>query len=301
MGELPDPKINRNKIGVLGFRGAERFRDLIIDSYTESPKVDSNNLHQFMKTLRYRLAGWGFPITVNENRLLSFKGKHKGQRAFVIGNGPSLNQCNLGLLKSEITFGVNAIYLNREKMGFYPTYYVVEDDFVAEDRADEINQLRGPTKFFGNYLSYCIQSQPDVVWLNLRMNYHPYPGFPHFSRNAARMIWVGGTVTYICLQLAYYMGFTEIYLIGFDHSYKIPADAKIEGTGILSQSNDPNHFNSTYFGKGYRWHDPMVERMEKAFRRAKDIYEENGRRILNATIGGKLEIFDRVDYDSLFN
>ena len=283
------------------FQAAERFRDLIIDSYTESPKMDSNNFHHFMKTLRYRLAGWGFPITPNEKRLLSFKGKHKGQRAFVIGNGPSLNLCDLGLLKSEITFGVNAIYLNREKMGFYPTYYVVEDDFVAEDRADEINQLKGPIKFFGNNLSYCIHSQPDVVWLNLRMNYQSYPGFPYFGRNAARMVWVGGTVTYVCLQLAFYMGFTEIYLVGFDHSYKIPADAKIEGATIHSQSNDPNHFDSSYFGKGYRWHDPMVERMEQAFRRARDVYQANGRKILNATIEGQLEVFERTDYYSLFS
>ena len=142
--------------------------------------------------------------------------------------------------------------------------------------------------------------QPDVVWLNLRMNYGPYPSFPHFSRNAARTLWVGGTVTYVCLQLAYYMEFTEIYLIGFDHSYKIPMDAKMEGEEILSQSNDPNHFNPAYFGKGYRWHDPMVERMEQAFRRAREVYQADGRRILNATVGGKLEVFDRVDYRSLF-
>jgi hypothetical protein len=253
-----------------------------------------------MRTLRYRLAGWGFPVTLNEKCLLGFKEKHKGKRAFVIGNGPSLNQCDLGLLRNEITFGVNAIYLNREAMGFHTTYYVVEDNFVAEDRADEINQLKGPTKFFGNYLRYCLESHPDVIWVNLRMNYGPYPGFPHFSQNAARVLWVGGTVTYVCLQLAYYMGIKDVYLIGFDHSYKIPPDAKIEGTGILSQSNDPNHFDATYFGKGYRWHDPMVERMEQAFCRARGAFEANGRRILNATVGGKLEVFERVDYRSLF-
>ena len=300
MPNRPDTKMDQAHPPILGSGVAEQFRNLIIDSHTENPKMQSGKLRQFIMTLRYRLAGWGLPITPNEKQLLSFKGKHKGQRAFILGNGPSLNQCDLSLLKGEVTFGVNAIFLNRERMGFYPTYYVVEDDFVAEDRADEINQLRGPRKFFGNYLSYCLQSQPDVVWMNLRMNYGPYPGFPHFSRNAARMVWVGGTVTYVCLQLAYYMGFTEIYLLGFDHSYKIPADAKIDGEGILSQSNDPNHFNPGYFGKGYRWHDPMVERMEQAFRQARDIFENNGRKILNATIGGKLEVFDRVDYYSLF-
>jgi hypothetical protein len=300
MAQLPDEKTKLNNSTAPAFRGNQRFRDLFIDSFTQSPKANRDDRHQFVQTLRYRLAGCGLPITANEKRLLSFKGKHRGKRAFIIGNGPSLNQCDLNLLKDEITFGVNAIYLNREKMGFYPTYYVVEDEFVAEDRSDEINQFRGPTKFFGNYLSYCIMDQPDVVWLNLRMNYGPYPGFPHFSRNAARTLWVGGTVTYVCLQLAYYMELTEVYLIGFDHSYKIPMDAKMKGEEILSQSNDPNHFNPAYFGKGYRWHDPMVERMEQAFRRAREVYQGDGRKILNATVGGKLEVFDRVDYGSLF-
>jgi hypothetical protein len=280
--------------------GLQRLRDLVIDSDTRSPRSSSSDLQQVLTTVRYRLAGLGLPVTLNEKRLLSLKGKHGDQRAFVIGNGPSLNSCDLTLLKDEITFGVNAIFLNRDKMGFYPTYYVVEDEFVAEDRADEINQLRGPTKLFGNYVSYCIQDRPDVIWMNLRMNYGPYPGFPRFSRNAARMIWVGGTVAYVCLQLAYYMGFTSVYLVGFDHSYEIPKDAKVDGSGILSRSNDPNHFHPDYFGSGYRWHDPMVERMEMAFRRAREVYESSGRRILNATVGGHLEVFDRVDYGSVF-
>jgi hypothetical protein len=218
----------------------------------------------------------------------------------MLGNGPSLNRCDLGRLRGELTFGVNAIYLNRANMGFDPTYYVVEDEFVAEDRADEINSLRGPAKFFGNYLRYCLLDQPDVTWMNLSMDYGPYPGFPHFSRNAASIVWVGGTVTYVCLQLAYHMGFSDVYLVGFDHSYKIPADAKVEGESITSQSGDPNHFASGYFGKGYRWHDPMVDRMEQAFCRAREEYAASGRHIFNATVGGKLEVFPRVDYNSLF-
>jgi hypothetical protein len=96
------------------------------------------------------------------------------------------------------------------------------------------------------------------------------------------------------------MGFATVYLVGFDHSYTIPTDAQVDGTGILSRSSDPNHFHPDYFGSGYRWHDPMVERMEMAFRRAREVYEGSGRRVFNATIGGHLEVFERVDYGSLF-
>lgn len=250
--------------------------------------------------IRYKLADIGVPITKNERRLLEYRDRHKGKRAFIIGNGPSLNKCDLKLLKKEATFGVNSIFLNYENMGFHPTYYVVEDFFVAEDRARQINAYQGPVKFFGNYLRYSLEDADDTIWVNVRVRYANYPGFPYFSRNATRIVWVGGTVTYICLQLAYYMGFSKVYLVGFDHSYQIPRDAEVNKNDILSKSEDPNHFHPNYFGKGYRWHDPKVGRMEKAYIRAKEFFESDGRTIYNATVGGNLEVFERVDYASLF-
>ena len=230
--------------------GVRRLCDLAINSYTHGPKSGADLLQRAMSTLRYRMAGLGVPITLNEKHLLHFKAKHRGERAFIIGNGPSLNKCDLRALKGETTFGVNAIYLNRARMGFYPTYYVVEDDFVAEDRAGEINRLVGPTKFFGNYVKYCLRSSPDVIWINLRMNYGPYPGFPHFSRNAARMVWVGGTVAYVCLQLAYYMGVAEIYLIGFDHSYSDTKRREGRGRWDSVSFKRPQSFQPGLFWEG---------------------------------------------------
>jgi hypothetical protein len=247
---------------------------------------------------RYRMAGDGFGVTANEKRILSWRDAYKGERAFLIGNGPSLNKLDLTKLKTERTIGVNSIYLNQDRMGFLPNHYVVEDRFVAEDRADEINRLSGPQKWFGNYLRYCLAGD-EVNWINVRMRYDEHKDFPFFSTNIARQAWTGGSVTYICMQLAYYLGVKSLYLIGFDHHYVIPADAKVEGLDITSNSDDPNHFHPDYFGKGYRWHDPKVDRMEIGYKKAKKFFEMDGRKILNATAGGKLECFERADYDSL--
>ncbi len=276
-----------------------RVQDTLVDHYTwESTPVPS--LHTLtMRKLRYCAAEFGIAFTANERGLLRYRDKHKGQRCFVLGNGPSLSKCDLRPLASEVTFGVNGIYLNHAIMGFYPTYYLVEDVFVAEDRADEINSLRGPVKFFGNYLNYCLRDSEDVIWTNVCTNYRDYDDFPHFSTNAARMLWVGGTVSYLCLQMAYYMGFSEVYLVGFDHNYTVPADLIKDGVNWTSQSDDPNHFNPNYFGKGYRWHDPNVERMEKALLKARVYFEADHRRIRNATVGGRLEVFPRVEYEKL--
>ncbi|MCK4829996.1 hypothetical protein KA005_80495 [bacterium] len=131
------------------------------------------------------------------------------------------------------------------------------------------------------------------------------PGGLHVAKLANslvpdEMVWVGGTVSYICLQLAYYMGFSDVYLIGFDHNYTKPDNVITDGTEWTSQGDDPNHFHPGYFGKGKRWHDPRVDRMEMAYKKAQIYFAADGRKICNATVGGCLEVFDRVDYKSLF-
>lgn len=225
-------------------------------------------------------------------------------RCFIIGNGPSLNETNLDLLIDEITFGVNGIFLKFPETRFRPTFYVVEDHLVAEDRCDEINDLTGSIKLFPIYNGYCLHEGPNTIFFNHR----PRPSFPHgfdFSTDASKVTYAGCTVTFTCMQLAFYFGFKEIYLVGVDHNYEIPKDVKQQdtyGTQILDMScNDPNHFHPEYFGRGRRWHDPQVEKMGEAYKEALKVTRSNGVEILNATIGGKLEVFPRVDYYSLFD
>ncbi|MEL6977879.1 MAG: glycosyltransferase [Pseudomonadota bacterium] len=250
-------------------------------------------------SFEYRLAGDGHAMNENTKRISRWYNAYRGRRAFLIGNGPSLNECDLSLLRDEITIGVNSIFFKRDELGGLPTHYVVEDNFVAEDRAEEINALEGTNKWFGNYLRYCLEGD-DVNWLNVRMRYDSYKGFPYFSRDAARQVWTGGSVTYVCMQLAFYFGVRDLYLIGFDHHYVVPETTDIDGLAYTSQGADPNHFDPTYFGKGYRWHAPMTERMELGYCRAQKTFNQYGRNMYNATVGGKLEVLPRVEYASLF-
>lgn len=275
-----------------------------VDKYAYTNKTPLIN--RFIYSMRYKFANKGVFVNKNEKMLKSLKNKHVGQRCFIIGNGPSLNLLDLTKLKTEFTFGVNAIYLNRDKMQFDPTYYVVEDNLVAEDRKDEINKYKGPKhKFFGNFLRYCIEPDEETIFLNLLRNYADENYKPFFSENALRSLGVGGSVTYVCLQLAFYMGFEEVYMIGFDHNYTIPDTALITNKNahsfdITSTEDDVNHFSKDYFGKGYRWHDPNVERMERGFAKAREVFEADGRKIYNATAGGHLEVLVRKDYNSIF-
>jgi len=85
--------------------------------------------------------------------------------------------------------------------------------------------------------------------------------------------------------------------VGVDHSFTTQGKPHAE---IVSQGDDPNHFSPIYFGKGFKWHLPDLGTSEIAFRLARQAFEADGREIVDATIGGKLTIFPKVDYSSLF-
>lgn len=263
--------------------------------------------------IKRRIEGMEKVIDLYENRwdsiykprLRTLKNKfHDRKRCFVIGNGPSLNDTDLSKLKNEITFGTNSIFLKFKDTPFRPTFYIVEDHLVAEDRSRQINALQGFTRLIPIYLSYCLDESMDTIFFN-HCPRKSYPRGFDFSTNAGEVTYAGCTVTFTCMQFAFYMGFKEIYLIGMDFSYSIPPSAttaKAYNVGILDmKEDDPNHFNKDYFGKGYRWHEPQVEKMGEAYKEAKRVTELHGCKIFNATKGGKLEIFERVDYDSLFH
>jgi len=213
-----------------------------------------------------------------------------------MGNGPSLLDCDLNRLASEVTIVSNAHYLIWDQLTYTPTFLAVEDRLVAEDRADELKALTGLTRIFPFDLrSFLGQAGDSMLYLNFRRDYRP---FPKFSRNLARQAYWGGTVSFLNLQIAAYLGCNPIVLIGFDHNYVVPTEG-IKENVIESQAEDVNHIHPDYFGPGYRWHDPNLARMEMAYAHARTELERSGTRVLNATAGGHLETFDRVSFDEI--
>lgn len=232
-------------------------------------------------------------------RLAALRDRHKGRRVFILGNGPSLGRVDLNALAGEVTLGVNSLFLAFPETRFRPTYYVVEDHLVAEDRAAEINALPpGITRLFPINLAYALDEGPEVIWFDHR----PRPGYPatfDVSLDALKHTYAGCTVAFTCIQLAVHLGAREIILLGVDLNYRLPADVTREdtygsGVGVLDMaSDDPNHFHPDYFGKGKRWHDPQVENMGRALAQARDVLGAMGARLINATPGGRLDLVPR--------
>lgn len=246
--------------------------------------------NSFQNALLWPLATFHPWRRASIRRLAELRDKHRGQRGFIIGNGPSLKQTDLTRLKNEATFGMNRIYLGFPEMGFETTYFLTINSLVIEQCAGEIRSLSMP-RFISWRSRNLIGKAPDLNFL------HTTYTVPAFARDARGRLWEGGTVTYIALQLAFHMGFEQVILIGVDHSYS--AQGK-PNTTVVSQGDDRDHFHIAYFGKGFRWQLPDLETSERGYHMARQAYEAAGRQVLDATIGGRLTVFPKIAYDSLF-
>ncbi len=197
----------------------------------------------------------------------------------IIGNGPSLKTVDSSRLEKYETFGSNRIYLK-----FTPTYYVSVNPLVISQFSEEINQVRSRMKFIRAEFTNEIENALPLF----------SSGLPHFSREPYKAIYEGHTVTYVSMQLAYWLGFRTILLVGVDHRFKYDGAPNQEN---LMTGDDPNHFHPDYF-KGVLWNNPDLEQSEISYRMAKTVFDNEGIRVLNLGPDSDLEVFER---DSIEN
>jgi hypothetical protein len=178
--------------------------------------------------------------------------------------------------------------LLRKKLGFDPTFYCCVNKNVIEQFAEEIENVQS-IKFLSSYGKGKIANNGRTFFMDSVQAIG-------FSKDIENQHWhEGWTVTYCAMQLAYYLGFSEVLLIGVDHSFvqNGPPNKTVE-----AKEADQNHFHPDYFGPGVKWQFPDLERSEQHYKIAKDVYEKDSRRIYDATVEGKLEIFPKINLES---
>ncbi len=219
-----------------------------------------------------------------------FKDKHLGERCFIIATGPSLTMEDLEKLKNEYTFSMNSMCLALDKTDFRPTYYGIQDENVYSKLKDQLEVANLETIFVSSELVK--KHQIDNRWIVFPHNdyYHNidwrfYDSYhSKFSGDCYKVVYDGYSITYSLLQIAVYMGFKEIYLLGADCNYpKQGAHHFIEH----------GHYDPTAEKAG--------ERMMAAYKDAHIYAKSHGIKIYNATRGGMLEEFERVDLDQIIS
>lgn len=220
-------------------------------------------------------------------KLKKIKSKHLGERCFIVATGPSLKMEDLGKLTNEITFGMNSICLAFDETDWRPTYYGIQDENVFVRLEKQIENMNVECKFISDTI-------PKKVNLELTDDSYLFPmnmlnhSIQHkksntkFSDDSFAVVYNGYSITYSLIQIAVYMGFKEIYLLGADCNYS---------------SNMKHHF------KEYGLVDPSFldagDRMISAYKVAKKYADKHNVKIYNATRGGMLEVFERVNFDEI--
>lgn len=227
-------------------------------------------------------------------------------RCFVIGNGPSLAATNLDLLENEVTFGCNRIHLLYPKTKMRVKHYVRSEGMElfnfpdpsiwAEDVLYHLNipdchvwvnpYFRINLSRAGDTTDWAEKKPGMVTWIGACSHY-----LTHYDMDDCPVTWhlpnfcsFGSSVT-VAIQIAASLGYSPIYLIGCDLGY-------VEGAA--------SHFTPDY-EKGY-------EKMLRPARYANmdtlmgHIIAKRSSPvpIYNATIGGHLEAYERVNYEDLF-
>jgi hypothetical protein len=231
--------------------------------------------------------------------LRGLKDRHRGRRAFVIGNGPSLRIEDLTRLheSGDVALAFNKIYLAFDQTPFRPTYYMVEDPLVAENNTRAINALSGFPKLFPERLRTFFHGGVDTHFFTMAWDIR-FPSPPGFNPDPAAMCW-GSTVVYPALQWAVYLGCDPIYLIGVDFSFIEPAVKEMDGK-VLVAEGERNHFHPDYRPVGERWYVPNLHHQQISFEVARAYADAHGVRIVNATRTSRLDVFPRADFDGLF-
>lgn len=220
-------------------------------------------------------------------QLAKFKNIHSGEDCFIIGNGPSLNKMNLSLLNDYYTFGLNKIYMIFEKNPFILTYHIAVNSLVIDQIKENIKLIECPS-FLANYAARKSKIKSSNIYYLGDSGTSDF-----FYKDIQKGIVQGWTVTYVAMQIAYYMGFKRVFLIGVDHNF-VQSGSANEMQSM--KGNDPNHFDPNYF-KGQSWHLADLERSELSYLIAQHIYKLDNRIIYDATLNGKLEIFDKIDFE----
>lgn len=229
-----------------------------------------------------------------------FKDLYRGKRCFIIGNGPSLKMSDLDRLmqNQEYSFGANRIYVSFGDTKWRPTFYCIQDGAMIKEYHTEIEQVPVDLKFISDY---AVQKLNDIPFSNAYMfhlntrRYYPY--FPEFSMDISKEIFEGFTVTYAEIQIAAYMGFSEIYLLGVDCSY----GKMIDINGNVIDTGEKDYFSDKYINPNEKRNIPQLHNSIQAYKKAEIYSRKHNFRIFNATRGGKLEVFERVNFDNIID
>lgn len=251
----------------------------------KEPRATINLYRSAVGLILFRMQWDMHPYSwISRKRVRAWKDRFLEQKAVILCNGPSLNKVRFDDLAASgvFTFGLNKINLLFKRSDFRPSVIVAVNPYVIEQNADFYNTTDIPL-FLDSIGKKWVKFRNNVHFL------HSAGSIGDFAKDCSISINQGYTVTYVAMQLAFHMGFKEVALVGCDHFFATKGPAN---KTVIGGKEDPDHFDSNYFA-GFKWQLPDLAKSELYYEIARDTFARHGRKIVNCTEGGKLEIFPR--------
>ncbi len=238
------------------------------------------------------------------NKNVELKGLHTGKRVFIIGNGPSVKQQNIKVLKDEIVFSVNRGYMHEDYEYIKPNYHVFVDPKLASGEwdismLDEVLKKNPGVIFLLNskwykldkFKPYLNDQKYKIYWLNTSLFFTP------FYKNRIidlKYATYGGAVLGQAIVSAVYMGAKNIYLIG------------VESTGLCHELLKENsHFYGVNEENDKKNMVDIYKDFYHSYLYLKYLYnfsqysKDKNFKVINCSVGGILNMFDRQRYEDL--
>ena len=240
------------------------------------------------RPFRYVIDFMLFKLFADVTSLQAMHNKHRNRPMLVVGNGPSLNKTPLDSFVGVPSIGMNKIDLIYSRTKWRPSIIVCLNNLVAKQHQDQFANSEVPV-FLGWKARWLLKSENrnKVDFFNAMLS-------NRFSRNAIRGFGSSATVTYVALQMAYWMGANPVIIVGVDHSFNYKGR---ESTYQKREGEDVNHFDPNYFKSGSYWGTPDLDQSEIEYQLAKDAFEADSRKIYDATVDGKLEVFEKIEIE----
>lgn len=222
------------------------------------------------------------------DELASFRNKHAGRRCFVVGCAPSLAKLDLTRLNGDLVFIVNRGYLLAQYGLPQSAYHIFSDHLTYEAYWQEIRCKSVGIRFYRanvfNLPEYQTSAEREPA---ISVPFHMLPTMDegHFAKDVTQGLYRGFTVVLDAVQVAFFMGFDEVYIIGCDLDYQ-GAQTHIYGSGAYEQR---------------RRFDMPTDKVLRAMSVASEVFQTSGRLLANAGIGDRLDTIPRVQFESLFS
>lgn len=288
------------------------FTNKVSDNYLELKEKRNERINEerekanLEKIRKYNLKALLYETHIksdkNSSMLMDLKGKYKGKRCFLVGNGPSLTVDQLDLIKDEYSFGCNMIYNIFDQTEWRPSFYCCIDSLYATSIGSELLKMGREIPVITVKTSYDkVKKRPKrMMYVNNVFSENNY----QVRGNLLAYCKTKATVMTLMAEAAFYMGFSEIYFIGVDNS-----DTHGTGGHFYNDSHQKQVAmqDINRIKKRLKKNDITMEDIEEhTMNRCNSVYEElkkyadkHGIKMYNATRGGKLEVYQRVNLEEV--